>query len=192
VGLCGWFFRPRALSAHVGSPATKSQKSCGYAGAPKKSRRCLAVCCKGQTISTDKRPLRHLARFVLIGLYTITRAAAIASAFPRRGTDHSYVDLKRGIYCRLPEGRRETNKRQPPIPVPPRRRWKEKGIAGTHFVEFGGEAVKSVKTAFKRAVQLPGREGKITPHTLQPTAATWLMQAGVDKWEAAGFLGHEC
>jgi len=29
----------------------------------------------------------------------------------------------------------------------------------------------------------------VTPHTLRHTAATWLMQAGVDKWEAAGFLG---
>jgi hypothetical protein len=31
--------------------------------------------------------------------------------------------------------------------------------------------------------------GKVTPHTLRHTAATWLMQAGVNKWEAAGFLG---
>ena len=26
------------------------------------------------------------------------------------------------------------------------------------------------------------------PHTLRHTAATWLMRAGVDKWQAAGFL----
>jgi integrase len=38
-------------------------------------------------------------------------------------------------------------------------------------------------------VRLAGLDGKITPHTLRHTAATWLMQAGVDKWEAAGFLG---
>ena len=31
--------------------------------------------------------------------------------------------------------------------------------------------------------------GKVTPHTLRHTAATWVMQAGVDKCEAAGFLG---
>ena len=29
----------------------------------------------------------------------------------------------------------------------------------------------------------------LTPHTLRHTAATWVMQAGVDKCEAAGFLG---
>jgi integrase len=29
----------------------------------------------------------------------------------------------------------------------------------------------------------------VTPHVLRHTAATWLMQAGVDLWQAAGFLG---
>jgi hypothetical protein len=46
-----------------------------------------------------------------------------------------------------------------------------------------------VKTDFKSAVQQAKLHGNITPHTLRHTAATWLMQAGVDKWEAAGFLG---
>jgi hypothetical protein len=48
--------------------------------------------------------------------------------------------------------------------------------------------VQSVKTAFKTAVRRARIPGNVTPHTLRHTAATWLMQAGVDKWEAAGFL----
>jgi hypothetical protein len=64
-----------------------------------------------------------------------------------------------------------------------------KGIAKQHFVEFNGRPVKSVKTAFKKAISLSGLEGRISPHTLRPTAATWLMQIGVSTWEAAGFLG---
>jgi hypothetical protein len=62
----------------------------------------------------------------------------------------------------------------------------------SHFVEFNGEAVKSVKTGFRSAVRLARlstESGKVTPHTLRHTAATWLMQRGADPWKAAGFLG---
>jgi integrase len=69
------------------------------------------------------------------------------------------------------------------------RRWKERGLITRYFVEYNGEAVASVKTAFKRAVKLAGLPGKVSPHTLRHTAATWLMQAGADRWQAAGYLG---
>jgi integrase len=149
---------------------------------------------KGLPVETVKRPLRHLARFILIGLYTGSRAAAIAAASPHKGAGRSYVDLDEGIFYRLPEGNAETNKRQPPVPIPPRlltylRRWVEKGLVKEHFVEWHGLGVRSVKTSFASAVRLAGLAGRVTPHTLRHTAATWLMQAGVDKWEAAGFLG---
>src|SRR3954451_5962856 len=69
------------------------------------------------------------------------------------------------------------------------RRWHDKGIAKQHFVEFNGQPVKSVKTAFKTAVSLSKLPGKVSPHTLRHTAATWLMQIGVSTWQAAGYLG---
>lgn len=34
-----------------------------------------------------------------------------------------------------------------------------------------------------------GLGADVTPHVLRHTAATWLMQAGTDMWEAAGYLG---
>ncbi|WP_454631038.1 tyrosine-type recombinase/integrase [Bradyrhizobium cenepequi] len=144
-----------------------------------------------------KRPLRHIARFILIGLYTGTRAGAIASASPYRDTGRSYVDLEHGIFYRLARGRRPTKKRQPPAPIPERllahmRRWVRTGAIVSHFVEFNGAAVKSVKSGFRSAVglaKLSTEAGKVTPHTLRHTAATWLMQRGADPWKAAGFLG---
>jgi len=149
---------------------------------------------KGRKLPTQKCPLQHLARFILIGLYTGTRAAAIASASPVAQPGCSFVDLESGIFYRLAGGKQTTNKRQPPVPLPPRllahlRRWRAKGIAKHHFVEFNGHPVKSVKTAFKTAVALSGLDGRISPHTLRHTAATWLMQIGVSTWDAAGFLG---
>ena len=59
---------------------------------------------KGRKLPTDKRPLRHLARFILIGLYTGTRAAAIASASPVAQQGRSFIDLDRGIFYRLAQG----------------------------------------------------------------------------------------
>ncbi|UZE51091.1 tyrosine-type recombinase/integrase [Rhodopseudomonas sp. P2A-2r] len=149
---------------------------------------------KGQKVTTDKRPLRHLARFILIGLYTGTRASAIAAASPVPAIGRAYVDLDRGIFYRLAEGHAETNKRQPPVPLPPRllahmRRWRERKLIARHFVEFNGAGVQSVKTGFKTAVGLAKLPGKVSPHTLRHTAATWLMQTGTPTWIAAGFLG---
>jgi integrase len=137
---------------------------------------------KGQKLPTDKRPLRHLARFILIGLYTGTRAASIASASPIVQEGRSFVDLDNGVFYRLAQGKQATKKRQPPVPIPTRllahlRRWKSKGIAHEHFVEWNGKPVKSVKTAFRSAVKLAGLPGSITPHTLRHTAATWLMMS---------------
>jgi len=160
----------------------------------------------GSEVATRRYPLRHIARFILIGLYTGTRSAAIAAASPVRAEGRSYVDLDAGIFYRLAIGRRETNKRQPPVPVPDRllahmRRWHARDLSFAesnhreppkHIVSFNGKPVQSVKKGFARAVELAKldeSQGSVTPHVLRHTAATWLMQAGVEIWEAAGFLG---
>ena len=143
---------------------------------------------------TAKRPLRHLARFILLGIYSGTRAGAIAAASPIPALGRSYVDLERGRYYRRKQGAAKTNKRQPTVPIPLRllahlRRWHRIDPESKHFVEFNGRPVASVKTAFKSAVRLAGLGQGISPHTLRHTAATWLMQKGADPWQAAGFLG---
>lgn len=150
---------------------------------------------KGAPVHTDRRPLRHVARFILIGLYTGTRAGAIAAASPYAEPGRSHVDLERGIFYRKPIGKRASKERQPPVPLPPRllahtRRWNDRKLIATCFVEFNGKPVASVKRGFKSAVGLAKLPGKvITPHTLRHTAATWPMQRGVPIWEAARFLG---
>lgn len=149
---------------------------------------------KGFKFETDRYPLRHIARFVLMALYTGTRPGAILTASPIRGAGRSFVDIEQGIFYRHAQGRQFTNKRQPPVPIPPRllahmRRWLRRGSIKDHFVEWGGKPVQSIKVGFRRATVLAGIPGTVTPHTLRHTAATWLMQAGVPIWEAAGFLG---
>ncbi|MBL8575035.1 MAG: site-specific integrase [Hyphomicrobiaceae bacterium] len=159
----------------------------------------------GPALPTAKYPLRHLARFVLLGLYTGTRAGAIATASWAASAGRSYIDLDQGTFYRLAIGARQTNKRQPPAPLPPRllahlRRWHtsdsriasqiagRETLATGYVVEWHGDPVRSVKTAFARACRLAGIEGA-TPHTLRHTAATWAMQGGAPIWQAAGYLG---
>src|ERR1019366_10509029 len=101
-------------------------------------------------------------------------------------------DLKNGVFYRRPAGHLETNKRQPPVPLPlgllaHLRRGKRKGQR--FAVEWNCEPVKSIRKAFARAVADAKLGADVTPHVLRHTAATWLMQAGVDQWEAAGYLG---
>jgi len=148
---------------------------------------------KGKVLPTKRYPLRHVARFVLIGLYTGSRAATIAVASPHQEEGRGWVDLERGIYYRKPIGKKATNKRQPPVKLPAQllahmRRWNRLGIAKEYFVEHNGRPVLSVTKGFAHGIELAGIE-HATPHTLRHTAATWQMIAGTEPWQAAGFLG---
>ncbi len=71
-------------------------------------------------------------------------------------------------------------------------------ISEEYVVEWEGSPVRSVKKAFKTACERAGlgwydERGRfktdVTPHTLRHTAATWLMQAGVELSKAADFCG---
>lgn len=145
---------------------------------------------------------KHLARFILIGLYTGTRSGAILKLSWMPSTDGGHVDLERGVLFRLGEGQRETKKRQPPVKIPGRllahmRRWHAKDKV-RYVINWNGSKVLSVKKAFRNACKEAklgefDKNGKfktdISPHTLRHTCATWLMQGGCEKWDAAGFLG---
>jgi integrase len=137
---------------------------------------------------------RHVARFILVGLYTGTRSSAICGAalMPTAGRGH--VDLDQGVFYRRAIGRRQTNKRQPPVKLPPRllahlRRWRRLGIIHNSVVEWNGKPVDSVRKGFEAAVRAAGLGREVTPHILRHTCATWLMQRGVSLWDASGFLG---
>jgi integrase len=141
---------------------------------------------------TSRHTWRHVAKFVLVGLYTGTRAAAICGAALEPTPRCGWIDLDRGVFYRRPAGRRENKKRQPPIPLPDGllahlRRWKRRGQR--FVVEWNRKPVKDCDKAFRAAAKHAGLGDDATPHVLRHTAATWLMQAGTDPWEAAGYLG---
>jgi hypothetical protein len=61
------------------------------------------------------RRRQHVARFVLVALYTGTRAGAVCSALFGPATHTGWIDLDRGVFHRRAPGERETNKRKPPV-----------------------------------------------------------------------------
>ena len=136
-----------------------------------------------------RRP--HVARFILAGLYTGTRAGALCAASFRREPGRGFVDVDSGVFYRLPMGEAQTNKRRPTIRIPPRllahmRRWRDHSAGSV--VEFRGQPVKKVGKAFAHTADEAGVVG-VTPHTLRHTAITWAMQNSADIYQAAGFFG---
>ncbi|MGU3417705.1 tyrosine-type recombinase/integrase [Methylobacterium sp. D54C] len=136
---------------------------------------------------------RHVARFILVALYTGTRAGAVCGAsLGKVSSGSGWIDLDRGIFFRRGAGQRETKKRQPPAELPVRllahlRRWHAQG--STHVVEWNGKPVGTgIEKAFRRAAESAGLHD-VTPHTLRHTAATWLVANGVPLEKAADFLG---
>lgn len=135
---------------------------------------------------------RHVARFVLVALYTGTRKAAVLRLRFMANTSGGHVDTAAGMLYRRARGQAETKKRQPPIRVAPRllahlRRWERLGARWV--VSFRGQGVASIKTAWARIVAEAGLSD-VTPHTLRHTAITWAMQTGaVSIHEAAGYFG---
>lgn len=140
------------------------------------------------------RRVSHLSRFILIGLYTGTRSGAICSLSWLPSTATGWVDLDQGVLHRSGSGQRETKKRQPPVKLPARliahmRRWRRHDGNIRHVINWNGAPVRSIKKAFRSARNAAGLGEDAIPHTLRHTCATWLMQAGVETWQAAGFLG---
>lgn len=150
---------------------------------------------KGELVESDFHDLRHIARFLLIGVYTGSRSAPILRASPYAASGRAFVDLESGIYYRLPEDMEQSDtKRSPTCRLPDgilahMRRWKRKGLMRQFFVEFDGKPVKSIKTGWKTMVDGAKLDGRPTPHTTRHTCVTWQKQAGVPSFEVAGFVG---
>jgi integrase len=140
------------------------------------------------------RRYQHMRRMILLGLYTGSRPGVIL------GLRWSQVDLNSGVLTRMKPGAvQRGKKRAPKVKLGRRitahlRRWKR--LDGDqalvcYFTSIRHPGIREVDDphgSWKKIVtdaKLPG----VTRHTLRHTRATWMAQAGVPLWEAAGFLG---
>lgn len=136
---------------------------------------------------------RHLARFILIALYTGTRHRAVLELQWMPNTTGGWVDLAAGVLYRRAEMAAEGPKPRPAIPIAPRltahlQRWRR--LTARHVIEHNGTAVRhQLQSSWRGARKLAGLDAAVTPHILRHTCASWMLQAGVPMWTVAGVLG---
>lgn len=132
----------------------------------------------------------HLARFILLGIYTGTRAGALFAL------QWSWINLESGVMHRRAPGEPDSaTKRRPPVRLGRKilahlRRWRRQDNPRIeHVIHSHGRPVKDLDKAWRKARLKAGLDADVTPHCLRRTRACWLLQAGVSIWEAAGHLG---
>jgi integrase len=142
--------------------------------------------------ATDRATRKHVARFMVVARYMGSRAGVIceASIEHKRPEGRAWVNLSTGMFYGLPQGRRQSKKRRQLVKVPlpllaHMRRWRARGQS--YVVEWHSQPVLKVRKAHDACVAAV-LERHVSPHIWRHTVATWLMQNGADRHEAAGFL----
>jgi len=138
------------------------------------------------------QPSYHVARFILIGLYTGTRHEANLNMRWGLNSKGGWFDLERGVMYRRGEGEADSNKRRVPAPIPDRllphlKRWRRMTVVGP--VEYAGRLIAKERKGWHRARELAGLGEDVTPHVLKHTCITWLLQNEVPIRQVAGFVG---
>lgn len=155
---------------------------------------------KGRIIWITKKQARdllascsweHTRIFVELAMATGARAGALFEL------EWPQVDLEAQTSDLQPEGREETNKGRPIVPMTPRiydelKRLREGNKNAKYVLEIDGQRIASnIRKSFASAVRTAGLDPKkVTPNTLRHSVASWMVQAGRPLKEVAEFLGH--
>jgi integrase len=149
-----------------------------------------------------KRDYSHVARFILIGVYTGTRYNAILALRWQSSERCGHIDLERGVMFRRGTSERETSKRRPPVRIPERllcflRKWKPKEAEAETFPHVvlsrtaPATRTKSIRKSWAAVRRHAGLGPDVTPHVLRHTCVSWNLWAGKTIWEVAGIVGAD-
>jgi len=128
-----------------------------------------------------RRGNQHIARILLIGIYTGTRIDAIRRLQWHPNPVSGHFDLDQGVLYRKGWGEVSTTKRRPSIHIPERllphlKRWKAQDGNLPWVIHYDGSSVKSVNRAWRKSREDAGLGEDVIPHTLRHTAASWGIQ----------------
>jgi integrase len=145
---------------------------------------------------------KHLARFILIAIYTGTRTGAILGLRWVESLDGGWIDLDREIMFRKGRRERETNKRRPPLRLYWRltahlRRWKrmDEALGLTYVITYRGKPINKLRRSWDQACEDAGLTTEAgfpfdpVKHHLRHTAATWLLGEGISFADTSDYLG---
>jgi len=143
-----------------------------------------------------KLKFNHVSRFILIGLYTGTRHAAILGLRWEASLSMGHIDAERGVVFRRGASERETSKRTPPVQIPTPllcriRQWKNKDVCALPVIHYEGRPITKMKRAWASVVKAAGLGPDVTPHVLRHTCCSWLLWEGKTIWEVAGIVGAD-
>jgi len=147
----------------------------------------LAAACEPQIRQKDKKRLPRVYIFVALALNTASRKAAIEQM------KWTQIDFERRRIYLNPEGREQTKKRRPTVPISD----ELLPILTRARAETNSDYVLghpgAIRTAFDNAVVRAGLEAtgkkKATPHVLRHTWGTWAAQGGMSMFDIAGVMG---
>jgi integrase len=125
-------------------------------------------------------------------LFCLLAANTMARPEPLFELTRFQLDFESKLIKLNPEGRKQTKKYRPTVPmtdtlIP----WLQK-IKTSHIVQYHGHRIFSVKKAFQRmAIEIDGLPERVTPYSIRHTMAKELRRRGVSPWEIQGMLGHK-
>jgi integrase len=134
----------------------------------------------------DAAQSRHLFMYLLFGCCTMARPEAIVDCTADQ------ADLEHDRLKLNPDGRRQTTKHRPIVPIAPALKPWLTGTAGPtgHFVTYRRKRIRSIYASFRRARIAAGLPADVTPYSLRHGMARELRKRKVPLEEIQLMLGH--
>jgi integrase len=147
-----------------------------------------------------KRINYHLARLILIGIYTGTRRDRILRLQWVENLQGGWIDLERGMLHRRASNEPETKKKAPSVPLANRllaHLHRARRVTARFVIEHNGRNIENnVFTAFEGACRLAGlnydgqdKADRVTPHTLRHTCVSWALADGKSPYQVGRYVG---
>lgn len=127
----------------------------------------------------------HMRLFILVMMGTLCRPDAALGLKIKDQCDfaHRLIHLN-------PPGRKQTKKRRPTVPMASFLEKELKGKKRKYAVEYHGQPIARVKTAWRRLRAAAGLDAKVNPYSIRHTVSRELRHRGVPGDQISVMLGH--